>query len=81
MPYWEGEAPKYDEDGAIQGLEKGGLRVANAALTTKDDTIGVKVCVCIVVVLVVADVVWCWILFCVAVVESCCYCCRVLLFL
>ncbi|CAB1096546.1 unnamed protein product [Ectocarpus sp. CCAP 1310/34] len=43
VPYWEGEAPTYDEDGAIQGLEKGGLRVANAALTTKDDTIGVKV--------------------------------------
>ncbi|CAM9640246.1 unnamed protein product, partial [Ectocarpus sp. 8 AP-2014] len=43
VPYWEGEAPKYDEDGTIQGLEKGGLRVANAALTTKDDTIGVKV--------------------------------------
>ncbi|CAM9831195.1 unnamed protein product [Ectocarpus sp. 12 AP-2014] len=43
VPYWEGEAPTYDEDGSIQGLEKGGLRVANAALTTKDDTIGVKV--------------------------------------
>lgn len=59
VPYWEGEAPTYDEDGAIQGLEKGGLRVANAALTTKDDTMGVKVCVCIVVVLAAATVVCC----------------------
>lgn len=43
MPYWEGQAPEYDEDGALQGIDKGGVRVARAGLTVKDDTMGIKV--------------------------------------
>ncbi|CAM9856462.1 unnamed protein product [Pylaiella littoralis] len=43
VPYWEGQAPEYDEDGALQGIDKGGVRVARAGLTVKDDTMGIKV--------------------------------------
>lgn len=43
VPYWQGQAPELNEAGDMVGVEKGGVRVASAALTVKDETIGVKV--------------------------------------
>ena len=43
VPYWQGQAPEFNEAGEMVGVEKGGVRVATAALTVKDETMGVKV--------------------------------------